>query len=696
MDIAITLGTEEAQILEYLKFEAAPLPNFRYRKPVYTRRIVAGYSLDFQRAFSRYFFHGSRLYAKTKYASSLNQDIRAARDVGGRKAHQIAKFMQQHFNEVVEDPKGDIGWLKGGMFLWAMGYVPMAALQNLTQTPMMTYPFLASGFGDRKAIAALAHAIRSQDSFYKTGTYEAMRRGGSPSFIEKAMLYGIQSQRLSESQASELAAVSQGGALKGSVGNKVERYWTIFMEKAAWMFEMAEKANRRLAWRAALDLAIANPNAKVVNQAVAKYSLEYGELLTKGYSIDEARAIVTAIHSLEQTQHVYAHYARPWLFRGKLLGTVFIFQKFLQSTLFSMVHNGGGFLLRYMLVAAALGGVLGLPGAEDIEDIVNFMLKKFLGKDFNVERAMREYILHLTDGTVPPDVVLHGLARKGFGVPGLLDLIGSLPKGEFGRGLTAQPATTIPFPIFDMSRSVSLGKVLPLNPARLADGSGRDPNAALVDELQKASGAIFGLGFNMYKFLSDSEKPFSDPKRWERAIPRALGNASRSFRTYSEGRERGYGGPNSAPTIQTFDARDTEALGATIEQKLEVAGMAAGFKPLSVSSQQDMIWAGVEANRYWNTRREMLMSTFNEAFVGGNEGEIEQVKANIALFNSTLPENVEAKAIRAEQLRESIRARGRSRVLKEQGLSTKKMDAPLSRSIQELFPEAIETRRVPR
>ena len=48
----------------------------------------------------------------------------------------------------------------------------------------------------------------------------------------------------------------------------------------------------------------------------------------------------------------------------------------------------------------------------------------------------RKAVLALFDGKVPPDLVLHGLSRVGFGIPALLDMMGSWVTGRPGRGLT--------------------------------------------------------------------------------------------------------------------------------------------------------------------------------------------------------------------------------------------------------------------
>jgi hypothetical protein len=69
--------------------------------------------------------------------------------------------------------------------------------------------------------------------------------------------------------------------------------------------------------RAALRLAMENPQAKFVRESVEKYQgNEYKQLVAEFGSEAKAAGVVTAIHSVDQTQFVYARYARSRLFRG--------------------------------------------------------------------------------------------------------------------------------------------------------------------------------------------------------------------------------------------------------------------------------------------------------------------------------------------------------------------------------------------
>lgn len=675
-DPDIGLTPQQREALDMLVFMRTAQGSFaqRFKQKNYT----PGYSMDFRRAFARYFFHGARFYSRTKYMWALRDAIAGARSIQGNRAGNIADYMDDHLRNNILDYTGDFGMLKGAIFLWALGYVPAAATQNLTQTPMITLPFLSGKFGEHKAVPAMAKAMTKLSSYYRRGAYDNMT-----DFEFRAMGYGIKTGRISETQAPELAGMSQGAnLLLGIGGNRVQRGWIQFQEKAAWMFEMAEQFNRRVAYRAALDLAMKNPSAKFVQESVRKFNDEYQQLRAE-YGDVGAKAVVTAAHTVDQTQYVYARYARPRIFRGRLAGTLFVFKKYMQSTLFMLAHNKSDVLPRYLLVAAAMGGLAGLPGYDDLRDIIRALGMWLFKKDFNLDREIRRYALQFSNGKVEPDLILHGLARRGFGVPAILDMMGSGP----GRGLSSAHSRNVPFPIVDRSKATSMGNILPFEVGKLFQDT-KDDNKLIADQTQKASGAVFSVGFNIYKALMDEKNAANDFKRWENAVPRALASASRSYRAFTENRERSKGGIQSASTIINYDPRDTE-------QMMEALALAGGYQPLRLQAKWDSILAKIEVTKFYDLQRDGLLRQLYEARAGGIAQEMQSVQESIRRFNSELPDWARGRAITPDMAVKSMEARARERLHREAGVPTQLTNVGISRHIDTLFPEAtVDVRRV--
>lgn len=667
-------------------------PKFQRRHyvPSYSM-MTPGYSLDFRRAFAKYMFHGSKYLSKVKYADALKEDVRTAQSVPGVTENYIARYMDDHLTNTILDAKGDFGLFKGAAFLWAMGYVPAAATQNLSQIPMVSYPWLSAkfgglGFGDARAVKALGESMTQLSSFYRRASYE-----GQTEFEYQALEYGVKTGRITETQAPEIAGMSQGaGLLKGIGGNRAEAAAVFVQEKAAWMFEMAEQFNRRVTYRAALKLAMRYPQAQAVKEATELHKDEVANLMARGFTQLQANAMVTAANAVDETQFTYSRWARPRFMRGPFKGTVFIFKKYIQSLLFMLAQNPWDVLPRYLLMAALIGGLRGLPGMEDFIEALKGATRLIYGKGFDLEKEARKWALEMFDGTVPPDLITQGFARRGLGIPWLMDMIGSFFTGRPGRGLDA-PRTgpggaksgfgqNVPYPVFDRSRALTVGQILPVNiGALMAPPGGADK--VIAEQTQRGLGAVFGVGFNMYKFLFDSNVKWADAKSWERVIPRELAALSKGFRAFREGRERSKGGPAGGTTVISYDPNDTE-------QMMEALGLAMGYQPLRLQARWDSIIAQMESDRYFDLRRRKLMEEFYEVQQGGRRDAIQDAVKNIRDFNRDLPKEARGKAIEPENLERSYERRVEGRIARESGTPLREGSVPIARETQRLYPES--------
>lgn len=686
----MTLSQAQRDMLEQLQFQMSPSLSFKHR--FQHKNYIPGYSHDFLRAFAHYGFHGAKFYARTKYIWQAEKSIRDAEAVRDQnKAGRIATYMKDHLQNTVINAKGDWGSLKGMIFFWAMGYVPAAATANMTQTPMITFPYLAAKFGPHKAIASMVDAMTHLNTFYRKGAYPT-RGNVNQEFMLRAIGYGIKTGRISETQAAELAALAQGGNLiYGAGGNKLRRGFSSFIERSGLFFEVAEQFNRRIAFRAALQLAMTENNNRFVNEVVAKNPSEYNTLVNEEkFSPQEARAILAANHATEESQFVYSRYARPRFMRGRLSGTLFVFKRYIQSVVMLLLNNKKDILPYYLLVAMAMGGLDGIPGWEDILGLAEAGLK-LLGywkkdprynKDIKTE--IRRYILQFTDGKIPPDMILQGFARRGWNVAHILDAMGSYATGRPGRGLAFPgPNENVPYPILDRSKAITSGPLLPVEIGKMMQ-PGQKTDKVIAEQTQRASGAVFSVGFNLYKAAFGSDLEGNDPKRWERAMPRAMGAVSKALRTYSEERSRGpRRGPASASTNLRYDVRDTE-------QVMEIIAQGMGYNTLRESQHMDIVLAQREHVQYIEGMQKLLYAQFHEAVKSQNRQEIDTVRSEMSKFNALVRGTPDALyLITAESLERSFMQRERERALQSQGLPTKIREFPIYRDIKSLFPENV-------
>ena len=226
-----------------------------------------------------------------------------------------------------------------------------------------------------------------------------------------------------------------------------------------------------------------------------------------------------------------------------------------------------------------------------------------------------------------------------------------------------------------------MGNILPVDLGKLLTPTDK-LDRTISDQTQKASGAVFSVGFNMYKAIMDSDSPATDFKRWEKAMPRVLSSASRAYRTFSEERERGSkGGRNSAATIIPYDPRDTE-------QMMEILAMSAGYQPLRQQAKWDSIIAKAEITAFYDMRRKGLLEEFFEAQKGKNKEEIGKVREEIIRYNKELPDYARGKAIGAETVQKSMMMRERQLNAHESGYRHRRATSRSRANRPNLFPEA--------
>jgi len=669
----MNLSAAQRDALDQLKFELSPAQSFKHR--FQHKKRIAGYSTDFQRVYANYFWHGANHLMKTMYADRLRgltkmtrEEVADAPDI--TKREKIQAFMTDHTDNWL-DPKPDWAAIRSMAFLWQLAFSPAAAAQNLTQTMLTSHPFLASKFGDLQSIAALGRAGREFQTFYTKGKLE-----GQANFVQQALFQGMEDGIIKETQAPELAGYADGNVLsRGWGGNQLQRYMTKFNEVGAFMFEMAEQVNRRLVFRAALQLALKNPNAKYVRDTVAKRNLLYQKV--RGNMTEaQAAAYVTAYDATVTTQFQYGKEFAPRVLRGKARA-VLVFKTFQQSYVTFLLQNKGA-ALRSLIIIAALGGLMGVPGADDAKELLRALGYQLFGKDFKLEREIRRWIIELLgkdgNGADIADLILHGASRKGYGIPAALNMIA----GTAGIDFT--------MPTFDRSKAISSGTILPLELGKIFGPPLSPAEKVIAEQGQKASGAIFGVGFAMYNAMRDQQLNWSDSKRWERVMPRAIANVTKAYRAYTDEGAR----TRTGSQIVKYDPRD--ALGMA-----EIIGLGMGYVPYRQNLEWDKVMSRQDAIKMWDIRREGLMRQFGNAVLGKDSEEKSRVIQGIREFNKTLPPEARGKAITSETLQKSVEGRAEKRVMQEKGLSTKKSDIPIIRAEDKLYPESQRTTRpVPR
>jgi hypothetical protein len=432
-------------------------------------------------------------------------------------------------------------------------------------------------------------------------------------------------------------------------------------------------AAAKAAWQAALE----NPNTGRVVEVAQLYPREMGELATAGLNPTEAAAFLYAKDTLEKTQFVFAKWNRPPFLRSQLAQVALIFFKYTQNMVELYRLSPG--VLQMALIQAALFGVAGLPGAEDLNQVMRsvghvgvWLLRKFginyFGKDFDLLDKAREHVRNLTQGTMfdktGPDLFLHGISRYGFG-------LGLLPEG-YGIGQ------------FDASMNGSLGRIVPGLQEGLKQSMFGDYKTGVSDVASRVAGAGYGYLFTMLKYMSEDPGTF-DSKTWEGLLPRAGRQVARTYRLSTEGLTTRQGG-----RLVKFDLSDPEDLGA-------MAAQLAGYTPTKVSEMQDVQKDLIERQMQLKMEKTMLYGQLYKAVDSRDPRVISDVMKAIQDYNAQIGPVDPTQVIKTEGLAASMQRRAQQRALQtglQQPGAVNKSTIPMYQRILENYPGVVDRRRV--
>ena len=448
------------------------------------------------------------------------------------------------------------------------------------------------------------------------------------------MIQSLQSSgELDQSLAMEIAiASSESRADRLAPLNKAELLWYKASEYGALPFHVAEKLNRQV-------------------MAMAAYNLARDQ----GYN--ERRSTSEAQLAVQKSMYEHAQWNRPEFMRGKK-SVFFLFFNYVQQTAF-FATRGDATALRYWLMLGLMSGIMGLPFAEDLEDLIDFVatkLKRELGSKnpkTQIRMEMRDLINQMN---MNPDLLLHGFAQNSFGLPALGQLAG-IPD----------------IPSFDLSRSIGMGNIIPGTgvPEAFAE---QGVEAGITRAAGELGGAAVGVTEDLLR-AAYSDNP-NTWKRTEGFLPTFAKNASKAARMWQEGGEK----TASGQVIAEFDPFEPK-------DQMELVGQALGFSPLKVTRGWERYMAEKELVNYYELHKAKVLKQFYHAAYTDDREAIKDAQEGITQYNETVP--YKEMGISAKTIREGTRRYIDSQLKNEKGVSGRKTYR-LEQSVRELYPEAAE------
>jgi hypothetical protein len=591
-----------------------------------------GYSRDAERAFQEYFRMGSNHLARMKYRDVLSERVKGiealAKSVQGPSRDRmrgLIEYVGKHY-EYLFNPKGDMAGIRSAVSVMYLGFSPKSALVNLFQVPSLTYSALAAEAGDVKALGLITKAGKDVRKGYRPGRdYDAA--------TQAALGRWLNSQSLTEAEGRLIEKATGLSLADATALNRAATDGTIKAGIAAEAASIADVPIRE-GRRSTLDTA-ARLAQKTANVGMKMFTLaeQFNRRTTflaalrhyRGAGLDEGASYLKAREFVFTTQFIGERWARPNISRG-WKGIFTVFTAFPLGTLHFALQNKGA--ARWFAIQALTGGIMGSLFAENIADLVDFVMK-LVGDDdepwntrYEIAKALKggipDWIPEWLDN---PDLFMYGLSAD---VPLLGDLSGSLSMGKIFPGtrlLGAQPSQA----------------------------------AGLPESVLEIGGASTSLFLRMWKYGSnDSLDTWS---RFEGAMPvTAIRNISKAVRHYVEGGER--------RNPSAFSPREPGDLLASVKT-------ASGFIDPAANARYRENYYSREYENYFVDRRRRLFDEFENARRYGDPDDVLNLELARQRFNASVP--YPQLKVSKDALRKSWKSRERSREKLEGGHSRRKM-----------------------
>lgn len=381
------VGVDQSALFQqYLKIAVG---NRSAMKRLIHRKKVPGFNKDVNRTLATFILANARLASANYHMPDMRSAIEAIpKDMGDVK-DQGVKLIQYLTN-----PTEEFSTTRGFLFFNFIGGSIASALTNLTQVPLVTFPYLT-----RYGAAAASRAVMK---WMKPGAKPIDEKHAAD--LKRAEEEGI----VSPQEVYNLMATARGGAL-GPSKFLSKRHVQTALYAWGFLFSAAEQFNRRATFNAAYDLA-----------------------RQKG----EEDPYAAAVKAVEETQFVYNRGNRPNWARG-IGAPIFTFKQFSISYLELL----GRLPAKQKAIAIALlvlaAGLRGLPFEEDLEDLLDTIMQ-WSGYNWQTRREMQRWAEN-TIGKATSDFLLSGVS--GTGIP--LDLQARLSFGNLIPGTSLlKPSAT--------------------------------------------------------------------------------------------------------------------------------------------------------------------------------------------------------------------------------------------------------------
>lgn len=406
-----------------------------FRKHFFQSDNVPGYTEDFERSIADY------MAGMAGYLSRRHHNKRWETSVSAIKAPRLFEYASK-YRDYANNPQEELAMLRKVGFMAYIAGVPMTAFANLTQPFIMTVPAL-------NQIASMPLVMKEMTRAYKDAlAMTTYKRGldmfdpeSAPADIREDLKKAWAGGMFVPLQTFEIMAIAR----QRNVGaRKISKLFNNSIQGLAIAFSYAERLNRLVTFIASARLAD-KPGVKARAMQVYGRNNLARQTVLRNWSAE-----TLADFMIDETQFRMGKANRPVIMRG--MGSVIMqFKGFVMQSLeawFRWASQGGmqGVKAAAMSIGAIalMGGLWGIPGADDLRDLVEKAYKQVTHQDLDLKTELRMGLYEATGQRWISEV-----ASKGATYPFGLDL------SRIGMGNIAPDS---PLQVFGIPADLFIGR----------------------------------------------------------------------------------------------------------------------------------------------------------------------------------------------------------------------------------------------
>jgi hypothetical protein len=626
------------------------MPDLSYAKHFIHARDVKGASKDALRAFAHSALHGAHHISRIRHADRITNALTALDDRINRMGEGDTIEVRQVYNELIQrhteimNPNTHpvAAWLGQLGFTMSLGGVVATGVANMTQVPLIAYPWLGARFGFGKASAALAKAYKdfldprtlNSDSLFDarkglTEKIERLMKNGETAAAEHAaeevkMLKELARRgRITLTQMMDLAGLSAQDNL-GRVARQIGTTHGKVMRMLGFTFHAPEVMNRQVTALAAFRLeresgSTFEQSLERANQAVIDTQFLYTAENRPRYMSGNVLRILTMFKQYpQQIAFLYGRAASIWLDKNHATAEERTVAKRQLISMLALQFGAAGALGMPFFGASAdlLMAVVAAFGDDDEKRDWDVALRRWLDGSATslAEAFMDDKEKARAVGKEAGEVVSHGLSR-----------------------LTP----------FDMANRLGQQDLFVRTPQREREG-----RAAAMDWLTSLSGPVSGYLVNGYLGIGDIKKGIQEGSAGfflrgvEELTPAVIRNGVKSLRYALE------------------DVRTRDQYKQLDLRRDETLGQAFGFGPSRIAEMYESVTAIRDKEHRAMDQKKTLLERFARAVQERDTNRRQKILGDIRAFNSRNP----MFGITSETLNRSLKARRQHEAGMERGI----------------------------